>query len=203
VSAIGPADEVIVALLTGLSVLVVGAGGTSFIEVVALVLRMKVHEATPEDVKAVQEVAQASWHAAHEQTLGTSGVEELLDEWYDRDGLRERITREEGPMFLAVEDGEVVGFTQGVLGEDSPAEAVVGSIYVFPEYWNEGIGTELLYRLFDAFREKDWNSVCLAVMAENDVARSFYDKHGFEIHEERTVELADQEIDDVVLIRDL
>jgi ribosomal protein S18 acetylase RimI-like enzyme len=40
-------------------------------------------------------------------------------------------------------------------------------------------------------------------MAENDVARSFYDKHGFEIHEERTVEIADQEIDDVVLIRDL
>ena len=40
-------------------------------------------------------------------------------------------------------------------------------------------------------------------MAENDVGRSFYDTRGFEVHEERTVELADQEIDDVVLIRDL
>ena len=196
-------DEAIVALLTGPSMLVVGAGGTSFIEVVALVLRMEVHEATPEDAKAVQEVAQASWHAAHEQILGTEGVEELLDEWYDRDGLRERIAREEAPMFLAVNDGEVVGFTQGVLGEDSPAEAIVGSIYVLPEYWGRGIGTELLHRLFSAFEEKGWDSVCLAVMAENDVARSFYDKHGFEIHEERTVELAGQEINDAVLIRNL
>ena len=40
-------------------------------------------------------------------------------------------------------------------------------------------------------------------MAENDIARSFYDKHGFEIHEERTVELAGQEVNDVVLIRNL
>ena len=134
--------------------LIIGAVGATFIEAVVLVLRMEVREATPEDAKAVQEVAQASWHAAHEQILGTEGVKELLDEWYDRDGLKERITREDAPMFLAVDDGEVVGFTQGVLGEDSPTEAVVGSIYVLPEYWNAGIGTELLHRLFSAFEQK-------------------------------------------------
>ena len=72
---------------------------------------MEVREATPEDAKAVQRVAQAAWHAAHEQIIGAEAVDELLDQWYDRDGLRERITRDDAPMFLAVEEGGVVGFT--------------------------------------------------------------------------------------------
>lgn len=166
---------------------------------------MEIREATLRDAEAVQRVARAAWHAAHEQIIGAEAVDELLDRWYDREGLRKRITRDDAPMFLAIDDGEVVGFTQGVPGEDNnnPADAVVGSIYVLPEYWGEGIGTELLNRLFDAFRENGWTSVCLAVMAENDVGRSFYDTHGFEVHEERTVELADQEVGDLVLIRDL
>ncbi len=40
-------------------------------------------------------------------------------------------------------------------------------------------------------------------MADNDVRRSFYDKHGFEVHDERTVEFVEQEVDDIVLVRDL
>ena len=80
---------------------------------------------------------------------------------------------------------------------------ILGSIYVHPNHWGEGIGTRLLHRLFDAFREREWNSVCLAVLTGNEVGRSFYKKHGFEVHEERMVELAGQQVDDVVLVRDL
>lgn len=165
---------------------------------------MEIREAVLEDAASVQAVARAAWHAAHDHILGEATVEQLLDQWYDRSGLEERIAREDAPMFLAVTDSEVVGFIQGVPGEsDDPAEAILGSIYIHPDHWSEGIGTELLHRLFDAFREREWKSVCLAVLAGNEVGRSFYDGHGFEVHEERTVELADQEVDDLVLVRDL
>lgn len=40
-------------------------------------------------------------------------------------------------------------------------------------------------------------------MRDNDVGRSFYATHGFVVEAERTVELAGQEVEDVVLIRDL
>ena len=40
-------------------------------------------------------------------------------------------------------------------------------------------------------------------LAGNEVGRAFYDKHGFEVHEERTIELAGEKVDDVVLVRDL
>lgn len=164
---------------------------------------MEIREAAPEDVESVQRVARASWHSAHDHILGENGVEKLLDRWYDRDGVEESISREDAPMLLAVDNGEVIGFAQGGPSEDGPADAAIGAIYVLPKYWGEGFGTELLELLFDAFRRDDQDSVWLAVMANNDVGRSFYDKHGFEIHEERTVELAGQEVDDVVLTRDL
>jgi ribosomal protein S18 acetylase RimI-like enzyme len=65
------------------------------------------------------------------------------------------------------------------------------------------VGTDLLNRLFDSLRAAGHESVWLAVMADNDVGRSFYDKHGFELHDERIVEIAEQEIDDVILVWDL
>lgn len=164
---------------------------------------MDFREATLDDIASVQRVARASWHRAHDHILGENAVEKLLDRWYSRDGLEESIGREDAIMFLAIDDGEVVGFTQGGPSEDGPADAAVGAIYVLPEYWGEELGTELLERLFDIFRTDGCESVWLIVMADNAVGRSFYDKHGFEVHEERTVELAGQEVDDVVLIRGL
>jgi hypothetical protein len=40
-------------------------------------------------------------------------------------------------------------------------------------------------------------------MADNNVGKSFYDKHSFKIYEERTVELAGRKVEDEVLVRDL
>lgn len=164
---------------------------------------MGFREATLDDIDSIQRVARASWHKAHGPILGEDAVEELLVRWYSRDGLKESIRREDATMFLAIDDSEVVGFTQGGPTEDGPADAAVGAIYVLPEYWGEGLGTELLDRLFDIFRTDDHESVWLTVMANNEIGRSFYNKHCFDVHEERTVELAGQEVDDVVLIRSL
>ncbi|WP_227380089.1 GNAT family N-acetyltransferase [Haladaptatus halobius] len=164
---------------------------------------MEFREATAEDVESVQRVARTSWHQAHDHLIGEDAVDEILGMWYDRDALTESIDRDDAPMFLAVDDGEVVGFAQGEPSNDGPADAVVGRIYVLPEYWGKGAGTNLLNRLFDSFRAAGHESVWLSVMADNDVGRSFYDKHGFNVHEERTVELTEQEIDDVILVRGL
>jgi ribosomal protein S18 acetylase RimI-like enzyme len=159
--------------------------------------------AVPEDAELVQRVARSSWHAAHDDIIGESAVEELLDKWYDRDRLEKSIAHQDAVMFLATDTDEVVGFAQGGLSEEGPADATVGAIYVLPEYWDEGIGTELLDRLFDVFQTDGLDSAWLTVMADNDVARSFYDTYGFETHEERTIELVGQEVDDMVLVRDL
>lgn len=164
---------------------------------------MPIREAIPDDAGAIRRVADASWHAAHDHVIGTEAVERLLDRWYGLDDLRESTTRPEAPMFVAVADGEVIGFAQGGPTEEGPAEAVVGRIYVHPDRWGDGYGSRLLDRLFDALREAGHESVWLAVLADNEVGRSFYESRGFAVHEERTVELAGETVDDAVLTRDL
>ncbi len=176
---------------------------------------MPIREATPDDAPGVHRVAEASWHAAHDHLIGEEAVDELLDQWYDPEDLPKSIERPEAPMFVATveprstrsrtesDDDRVVGFAQGGPSEDGPADAVVGRIYVHPDHWGEGYGSRLLDRLFDAFRAEGYDSVWLAVMADNEVGRSFYDRHGFEVHAERTVEHVGVEVDDVVLTRDL
>jgi ribosomal protein S18 acetylase RimI-like enzyme len=164
---------------------------------------MEFREATPEDAKSVQQIAHASWHSAYDHLIGEETVEDILEMWYNQDALTESLDRDEAPMFLAIATDEIIGFAQGGPSDDGPADAVIGRIYVLPEYWGEGAGAQLLNRLFDTFQAAGHESVWLSVMAGNEVGRSFYDKHGFEVHEERTIELAGEEVDDVVLVRDL
>lgn len=164
---------------------------------------MEFREATPVDAVAVQRVARAAWHAAHAPIIGADAVEEILAEWYDRADLEAGIRRDHSTMFLAIENGDVIGFADGGPSEEGPADAVVARIYVHPEQWGNGIGTELLHRLFDTLRARGCDSVWLAVMAENDVGRAFYEKHGFETHRKRTVEHAGHEAEDRVLVREL
>ncbi len=166
-------------------------------------LGMAVRAARPEDAPAVRRVARASWHAAHDHVLGADAVDVLLDRWYGVDDLRASIEGTSSPMYVADVDGELVGFGQGGADEDGPADAVVSRIYVHPDRWGEGHGSGLLDRLFEALRTEGHDSVWLAVLADNEVGRSFYDAHGFTVHEERTVELAGVETGDVVLVREL
>ena len=164
---------------------------------------MEFRKGAPEDAASVQRVARESWHTAHDHIIGENAVEDLLDEWYSQDGLEESIDREDAPMFLATDDGEVIGFAQGGPSEDGPADAVLGRICVLSEHWGKGVGTELLHRLFDALRADGQDSVWLSVMADNNVGKSFYDKHSFKVYEERTVELAGRKVKNEVLVRDL
>lgn len=164
---------------------------------------MELRAATPADAPAVRAVARESWHAAHDDILGADAVDEVLDDWYAAGDVAESIRHEATHTFLAVVDDEVVGFSQGRPSDEGPADAVVTRIYLRPAHWGEGYGTALLERLFEALRSDGHESVWLAVLADNEVARSFYDRHGFEVHEERTVVLAGQEADDVVLVRGL
>lgn len=165
-------------------------------------MEMEFREATPADAAAIQRVARAAWHATYEPIIGAEAIEEMLAEWYALEELEASLRRDDATTVLASED-EVIGFAGGGPSEEGLADAVVGRIYVHPVQWGRGTGTQLLNRLFDAFRARGCGSVWLAVMAENDVGRSFYEKHGFETHRERTVEHAGHETEDRVLVREL
>ena len=146
-------------------------------------MTVTVREATPADAPAVQAVARESWHAAHDHVLGRDRVTETLEEWYGLADLEETITesreRSDAVFFVAEESGEIVGFAQGGPHAEEPSTASLYRIYIHPDRWGEGIGTDLLEALEDVLAV-EFDRLWLAVLAGNDVGVSFYESQGFE-----------------------
>lgn len=59
---------------------------------------------------------------------------------------------------------------------------VVENIYVLPAYRGEGRGSELLEAAETRLFEAGFDRVSLDVMAANDAARRFYERHGYDPH---------------------
>ena len=87
-------------------------------------------------------------------------------------------------LFVAEEDGEVVGFLSGEIREGSPAFspktwAAVEDIYVTQGYRSHGIGRALVDACAEWARDRGADGVSLQVATGNERARKFYDTLGF------------------------
>ncbi len=139
--------------------------------------------AVPDDATAIREIARKSWHAAYDSILGAEIVTETIDQWYALEDLRASITeacaREDAVFLVAEEANEPVGFAHAGPHRERPSVASLNRIYVRPDRWGEGIGTSLLTRIQDSLRG-EYDQLYLAVLADNEVAVSFYESAGFE-----------------------
>ncbi len=148
-----------------------------------------VRPATAADADAIRRVAREAWHAAYDDLLGPDTVTETVAEWYDPDRLVEHdITADERPLFVAVDDA-LVGFAEAA--PETADRARLYRIYVTPDRWGEGIGSELLSRVESALRERGFDRLTLEVLAENSVGVEFYESRGFR----RTATTHDQRFD--------
>jgi ribosomal protein S18 acetylase RimI-like enzyme len=112
----------------------------------------------------------------------------------------------EGTVLVA-DDGDVVGWTSVTWHPDrtreyaGDEEAEIRTLYVHPDRWNEGIGTELLeavVRRLPASVER----VVLETFRDNDVGRSFYESRGFTLRATTAYEVDGTSYPSVVLVRE-
>lgn len=101
-----------------------------------------------------------------------------------------------GAIYVAEENGEVVGFIQGVIidhqpGQDAVFDAVhaprkdgwIGLLYVEPEQRGSGIGRTLLDEMKRYFQSKNCDTLRLKVLSGNQRAIAFYEKYGLTARE--------------------
>ncbi|ELZ19340.1 N-acetyltransferase GCN5 [Haloterrigena salina JCM 13891] len=162
-----------------------------------------VRPATRDDVWAIHQTARESWHAAYDEILGSDRVDEVVDDWYAIGDLESSIdgaSKRADVAFLVAEsaddgararsmddradrigefDRECAGFAHAVPWPEDPAVGYLARLYVTPEIWGEGTGTQLLTRL-EADLEDAFDRLRLAVLAANDVGIAFYESAGFE-----------------------
>lgn len=83
-------------------------------------------------------------------------------------------------------DRTLVGFVQfgpdGGSNEQGVERGVVENLYVQADHRGDGLGSELLARAEQALLDAGADRVGLEVLADNEAARRFYDRHGYEPH---------------------
>ena len=87
-------------------------------------------------------------------------------------------------LFVARLEGEIVGFAsvsieRGTLELDS-TRGMLSNIYVDPDYRDRGIGAALLKAAEASAAERGADELLLEVMAENEAARRFYRREGYD-----------------------
>ena len=160
---------------------------------------MEIRPATTDDREAIREVARDAWHDTYDE-LSSDVIDETIDDWYGEEEL-ERVLSEAGTALLVAEsDGEVVGFTHGVVHGD---EGDVLRMYVHPDHQRDGIGTALHERLRADLEDFNMNRMRAIDFASNDGGRAFYEELGFEKTGEGEVEIGGKERDEVVYTLEL
>lgn len=161
---------------------------------------METRRATADDVPAIRGVAREAWRAAYD-FLPEAEHDAAFEEWYARDRLEAAIVdgEREFAVALAESDGDgattqVVGFAHAEPVDPAKHDERVGgaeltAVYVHPDHWRAGVGTALVEEVESALRERGFSQLEVAVFAENDRAKAFFDSRGFEQISEQVADL--------------
>jgi len=105
----------------------------------------------------------------------------------NRQHIRETVVRHiVSNTLLVARDGDIVGFvmfTMETAGyRQDTVRGIVENIYVEPEYRGEGLGERLLDEAEAELAQRGAEAVALEVLADNEAARRFYRRQGYEPH---------------------
>ena len=97
-------------------------------------------------------------------------------EWFEAFGST-------GPRqaFVALADGEVVGYAYSACHRSRPAyrTSVETSVYLHPEWHRHGIGTRLYQALFDALASEDLHRAYAGIALPNQGSIALHERFGF------------------------
>jgi L-amino acid N-acyltransferase YncA len=141
----------------------------------------RIRRATAADARGIAEVHVGSWRHAYRGLLPDGFLDRLsVDE---REASWREAFRDRGAgVFVAEEDGRVIGFASFGPSRDGDAGPEVGeipAIYVDPTVVGAGVGRALLDAAIEAMREAGYRRATLWVLEANAHARRFYERAGW------------------------
>lgn len=163
---------------------------------------LSIRSATRDDVPGIQRVGERAWSAVYDDVLDQATIDAALEEWYSLDTLHDYIQHSDVAYFVGEHDDCIVGADDPIIGfvavgRNELDTGEIGAIYVDPDHWRQGHGTALLQHAEAYGRERDWDTIQIRVVGGNDVARTFYEQHGYQETLTVTVDLFDEPIKEV------
>lgn len=133
-------------------------------------------EATIEDAPEIARVNYLTWLDAYrglipDSELDSLNLDSLTDRWkQDLDSPNPR-----SRTFVVVHGDSVIAnsrFYPSVDPDDAQGQvATIGSMYINPEFWRQGIGRRLMATVLEAANSQDFTEVTLHVLASNKRAK--------------------------------
>lgn len=147
-----------------------------------------VRPATLDDARSIAAVKVATWQATYagvvpQVVLDAMDVDEHTRMW------EQWLSAEDNAVFVAEQEGNVVGFVNVGPCRDPQGIGELYAIYVRPEAWSTGAGLALMDAGVDWLAER-WPEAVLWVAEENPRARRFYERYGWIAGESRIEEVA-------------
>ena len=133
---------------------------------------MNYRPSDPADVPALARIRAADWGTEEYWSARIAGY--ASGELHPREALKPRV------IYVALEGNSVVGFIAGHLTRRYGCDGELEWIDVVPDCRRRGVASELLRRLAKWFAEQGTSRICVDVVPANQVARTFYTKHGAE-----------------------
>ncbi|WP_147804712.1 GNAT family N-acetyltransferase [Alkalicoccus halolimnae] len=142
-----------------------------------------IRKALPADIPHIQNIALETWHDTYDDLIPREVQDKFLAEAYSDERMPGRIERTS--LFVAEENGEVVGFANFFF--KNPQQAELGAVYIYPQAQGRKIGSRLLRA---GIQEKNsLEKIYVEVEKENYAGMAFYYAKGFELLEEFEEEL--------------
>ena len=139
-----------------------------------------IRSATPEDYRAIQEVAHQTWPVTFGGILSAPQIAYMLDRMYSLSALWEQVEERNHVFLLAEEEGSCLGYLSYELSYAGTAKTKIHKIYVLPATQGKGVGKHLLSQAEQIARDNGNNVLTLNVNRYNKAVQ-FYQKLGFAI----------------------
>lgn len=104
------------------------------------------------------------------------------------EGMLKNVVKHQGKICFAENEGKVIGFIVGVIWTQSKINKLeigphllgeVLDLFILEEFRGEGLGTKMLSRMEQYFKEKGCDSMWISHFAPNETAHKTYEKFGF------------------------
>jgi ribosomal protein S18 acetylase RimI-like enzyme len=157
---------------------------------------MDLRPATLDDIDSIRTIARESLLASYGHAVGETLLGEAVDEWYDPEELGADIGDEDTVFPVAVVDGTVIGFAESYVVGRRERVGEIDWLHVHPDHRESGVGSELLERVESELQAADVDRIEARVLADNEAGTAFYDREGYDLDGERSVEIGDETFDE-------